>query len=114
MILVIGHATARIDSVEQMLRLSTEHVMRSRSEPGCLSHEVHRDVEQSLRLVFVERWSDEAALRTHFRLESSRRFARALADLAEGRPEMTVYKTRAFGVERLLFPAPAPAVSHPG
>ena len=34
------------------------HVRRSRTEPGCLFHAVHRDVEEPLRLVFVERWVD--------------------------------------------------------
>ena len=39
---------------------------RSRKEPGCISHAVHVDCENPLRLVFVEQWADRAALLAHF------------------------------------------------
>jgi quinol monooxygenase YgiN len=41
-----------------MLRISREHVHRSRKEPGCISHDVSIDAENPLRLTFFERWSD--------------------------------------------------------
>ena len=62
MILVIGHALAKPDTLQAMLAISTEHVQRSRAEPGCISHEVTTDALLPLRLTFVERWSDMAAL----------------------------------------------------
>jgi quinol monooxygenase YgiN len=46
MVIVIGSAIARADTDEAMQRLALEHVLRSRSEPGCLSHEVSHDVAQ--------------------------------------------------------------------
>lgn len=62
MILVIGHALAKPDTLQAMLAISVEHVLRSRAEPGCISHEVTTDAQQPLRLTFVERWSDMGAL----------------------------------------------------
>jgi quinol monooxygenase YgiN len=93
MILVIGHAVAKAETLQAMLAISTEHVLRSRSEPGCISHEVSVDVEQPLRLTFVERWSDMAALKAHFRVEASRAFAKALAAMADGMPQISVYQS---------------------
>lgn len=101
MILVIGHATARADTVDEMLRLSIEHVLRSRAEPGCISHEVSRDAQNPLRLTFVERWADMAALQTHFRVEASRGFAKALGQLGGGVPEMTLYQSEAIDLAAL-------------
>lgn len=101
MILVIGHATARPDTADDMLRLSIEHVLRSRAEPGCISHEVSRDALQALRLTFVERWADMAALQAHFRVEASRGFAKALAQLGDGPPEMTLYQSEAIDLTAL-------------
>lgn len=101
MILVIGHATARADTVDEMLRLSVEHVLRSRAEPGCISHEVSRDAGNPLRLTFVERWADMAALQTHFRVEASRSFAKALGQLGDGVPEMTLYQAEAIDLASL-------------
>ena len=62
MIVVTGSVTARPDSFDEVRRLSLEHVHRSRTEPGCISHAVHVDCENPLRLVFFEQWADRAAL----------------------------------------------------
>jgi quinol monooxygenase YgiN len=72
MILVTGSVTAREDSFDEILRLSQEHVNRSRAEPGCIAHAVHVDCENPLRLVFFERWADRDALLKHFALPASR------------------------------------------
>ena len=45
MIIVTGSAQVRAEAIDEALRLSLEHVHRSRTEPGCLLHSVHRDVE---------------------------------------------------------------------
>jgi quinol monooxygenase YgiN len=95
MILVTGSATAREGAEAEMQNISVEHVLRSRTEPGCISHEVSRDVQEPRRFVFVERWSDMAALQVHFRVEASRQFGKALAALSDGKPEMAVYQADA-------------------
>jgi quinol monooxygenase YgiN len=82
MILVTGSVTAREDSFDEVRRLSLEHVRRSRLEQGCLSHAVHMDCENPLRLVFLEQWADPAALGAHFAVPASRDFIRALKSLA--------------------------------
>ena len=93
MILVIGHALAKPDTLQAMLAISTEHVLRSRAEPGCISHEVSTDVQDPLRLTFVERWSDMDTLQAHFRVDASRAFGKALAAMADGMPSIHVYQS---------------------
>jgi quinol monooxygenase YgiN len=96
MILVTGSVVVRDGRLDEALGLSLEHVRRSRTEPGCLSHAVHRDVENPSRLVFVEEWADQAAITAHFAVPASRTFAKALGALAAEAPVMTV-----FAAERL-------------
>ena len=84
MIVVTGSVTAREDSFDEVLRLSQEHVDRSRGEPGCIAHAVHIDSENPLRLVFFEQWADRDALLKHFAVPASREFVRALQALAAG------------------------------
>jgi quinol monooxygenase YgiN len=48
--------------------------------PGCISHAVHVDCENPLRLFFFEQWADEAALRDHFAVPASRAFVKSLRD----------------------------------
>lgn len=45
MIIVTGHVIAHQETEAAVERLAVEHVLRSRAEPGCMSHEVSRDVQ---------------------------------------------------------------------
>jgi len=92
MILVTGDILAKSDTVDEILAMSLEHVHRSRAEPGCISHAVHRDAENPLRLVFVEQWADKAALLTHFGVPASRAFAKAAGGLAAAPPSIQIYE----------------------
>ena len=91
MIIVHGSVTVQPGKLEEALALSREHVLRSRSEPGCSAHAVHRDTENPDRLVFVEEWANEEALWAHFKVPASRAFGKALAGLASQPPSMTLY-----------------------
>jgi quinol monooxygenase YgiN len=91
MILVTGSVTARQDTLVEVSRLSLEHVRRSRKEPGCISHAVHADCENPLRLVFFEQWADRASLSAHFGLAASRDFVRALQALAAAATTIEIY-----------------------
>jgi quinol monooxygenase YgiN len=99
MIVVTGSVTARPDSFDEVRRLSLEHVHRSRGEPGCISHAVHIDCENPLKLVFFEQWADRAALATHFTVPASREFVRSLQSLAAAATSIELYD--AHKIERL-------------
>jgi quinol monooxygenase YgiN len=90
-IIVTGAVKARPETLDDVRRLSLEHVRRSRREPGCLLHSVHHDVEDQNRFVFLEHWSDRDALTAHFRVPASRAFARSLADLSAEPPTLEIY-----------------------
>jgi quinol monooxygenase YgiN len=92
MILVTGRVTAKPETFAEMLRVSREHVHRSRKEPGCISHDVSVDADDPLTLHFIERWADEAALKTHFRVPESRAMWQALQSLAADPGEMRIYR----------------------
>lgn len=92
MILVTGTVVAKPGAEDEVARLAVEHCRRSRAEPGCVDHAVHRDVEHPGRFVFVERWESMDALRAHFAVPASGETVRALGALAAERPAMTVYE----------------------
>ena len=97
MIVVSGSVTAREDSLGEVRKLSLEHVHRSRREPGCISHAVHVDCENPLRLVFIEQWTDRAALLAHFAVPASRNFVRALQPLAAAAATIEILRRHEIG-----------------
>ena len=90
-LIVTGSIRVRPDSLERALGLSLEHVRRSRTEPGCVLHSVHRDAEDPYRLVFLEHWVDASALRAHFEVPASGAFVVELSQLTDEPPEMAIY-----------------------
>lgn len=74
MLVVTGTVTAKPETFAELRQAALDHVARSRTEPGCLTHGVSVDCEAPLRLVFYEEWSDRAALDTHFAQAGSAQF----------------------------------------
>jgi quinol monooxygenase YgiN len=103
MVIVTGSVEARPDTIDRIVELGLAHVRRSRREPGCLLHSIHRDVENELRVVFIEQWEDAEALETHFRVPASREFVREAAGLALRPPEMSIFAAE---VASMQNPAP--------
>ena len=91
MIIITGSIVGRPDTIDDLVAASLEHVRRSRLEPGCISHAVHRDVENPLRLVFVEQWADAAAVKAHFAVPASAEFVNAAMALADAPPTLELY-----------------------
>ncbi len=92
MIIVRGAIEVAPDNWEEVMRLSLEHVERSRLEPGCISHAVHVDAENPNRLVFFEEWESMEALQTHFRVPESVEFVKAAGALASAQPEIHIFE----------------------
>lgn len=92
MIIVWGSVIARSGQVDALLELSLDHVRRSRREDGCLDHGAYVDAENRDRVVFFEKWVDEPALRTHFKVRESIEFVAGVSALADGAPTIEIYE----------------------
>ncbi len=97
MIIVWGRIDVLAAHVQEALRLSLEHVLRSRLEPGCIAHNVHVDVENANTLVFHEEWESMAALSAHFSDATSAQFVDAVKRLAVGAPELRIFEATQIG-----------------
>jgi quinol monooxygenase YgiN len=92
LIIVLGQIVARSDTLDEMRRISLEHVHRSRLEPGCIAHGVHADSDNPLKLVFVEKWKDAATLAAHFNVKGSVEFVTRARELAAQAPVIEVFE----------------------
>jgi quinol monooxygenase YgiN len=92
-IIVTGSVVVRDDDIDEAIRISLEHVHRSRTEPGCIQHGVYRDVENPQRLFFYEEWADRAVLDAHFAVPASGEFVTALSALAAEPPSINIAET---------------------
>jgi quinol monooxygenase YgiN len=91
LIIVIGSIVVEQGRVDEALKISQQHVDRSRTEPGCISHGVHIDAENLQRLVFVEEWEDMDALSQHFRVAASIDFIKDIEAMATEAAVMSIF-----------------------
>lgn len=96
MILIVGSAAIRPEHRSEALTLGIEHSVRSSAELGCIAHNCLADAEDPNRIVFVEEWTDMAAVKAHFAVPASGEFVRRLGVMTMGEPLM-----RIFGAEQI-------------
>ena len=90
-IIITGSIIVKSDTFDELRALSLAHVARSRTEDGCISHDVSVDCENALRLVFIERWRDRAAILKHFADPHTRAFAASARNLAQVPPTLNLF-----------------------
>ena len=91
MILITGHVILTPEHRERMIALGAEHSARSRSEPGCLAHNCHIDVENPDRLMFVEEWESIERVAAHFAVPASGAFVAEMRALSPQPPVIRIY-----------------------
>ena len=101
MIIITGSIITNHENRARIEALAIEHCRRSRAEPGCIAHNVHKDCENPDRLVFVELWADAGAVRTHFAVPASGAFVGELRTLSSEAPEMAIYEANAIPASAL-------------
>ncbi|MBD0416795.1 putative quinol monooxygenase [Oryzicola mucosus] len=63
--------------------------VRSRSEPGCLTYNIHIDANEPVMLIFYEIWEDKAAFRLHLEGDVFAEFMHGKERYVQGEIEIT-------------------------
>ena len=102
MIIITGSIIAKSDTFDELRATSLAHVARSRTEDGCISHDVSVDCDNPLRLVFIEHWRDRAAILKHFADPQARAFAVSARHLAQFLPELNLFAATEIPVSSMM------------
>ncbi|GAA4038075.1 putative quinol monooxygenase [Parerythrobacter jejuensis] len=95
MIIITGSASIAEESMAEALRIGCEHSARSRSEPGCISHNCYIDAEDRNVIRFYEQWQDMAAVQGHFAVPESQQFVGQINALADSPPKIELFRAEA-------------------
>ena len=68
------------DALEVLLQSIVAPTLK---EPGALQYDLHRDIKESRRFVFYERWASEAALASHNETPHIKPLGAKLKDIIE-------------------------------
>lgn len=84
MIVVTARVQVPGERHDRFLEVASRMCATSRTEQGCIGYRVYSDLEQPGHYVFVEEWTDDAALQRHFGEAHTRSFLSDLGSVLEG------------------------------
>jgi len=82
-IAVVAISVAKPGYEEQLRTVLEGIVGPTRNEQGVLQYDLHRDVQEPRRFVFVERWQSQEALAAHAKSAHILAYRKAVADWIE-------------------------------
>jgi len=82
-IAVVATFVAKPGHEDKLKALLQSIVGPTLKEPGALQYDLHRDIKEPRRFVFVERWASEAALSAHNETPHIEPLGRLLKDIIE-------------------------------
>ncbi|MCA1444389.1 antibiotic biosynthesis monooxygenase [Ensifer sp. IC4062] len=89
MVYVIAYLKAHAGKGDDVVALAAPLIEATRKEPGCISYDLYRKPAEPDTLVFIENWTDRAAVDAHFAEPHLEAFQAAMADvLADARIEV--------------------------
>ena len=83
MIRVIASKKVKEDKLQEVLRLTEELVQETLKEKGCISYEAYQDINDSQKIVMLEEWESEEALKIHQESEHFRRLVPMMGKMTE-------------------------------
>jgi quinol monooxygenase YgiN len=89
LIAIIKSKPEQIEATRAMLAGLVEPTRR---EPGCISYELLLNREDPTEFVFVEEWTDEAALAAHFETDHLKAALRIFPELAAAPLDLRKYR----------------------
>jgi quinol monooxygenase YgiN len=80
---VVAIFVAKPGKEEELRQVLEANVAPTREERGALQYDLHRDIEEPRRFIFVERWESKDALDAHGKTAHIQRFRAMAPELCE-------------------------------
>ncbi len=91
MIKVVAKGYFLEGKAEEAIKLYKELVEKTRTEEGCISYSLFRDIEDDSILTMIEEWESKDALDKHFKTEHFTRLVPMIGKLRKS-SEVNIYK----------------------
>lgn len=92
MILIAAEMTAAPGRRAEMMQALEAMLAPTRAETGCLDYRLFVDVEHDDKVLFFERWVDEAAIDAHFASPHFQHLTDIIPELVAEPPAIRIYE----------------------
>ena len=101
-IVVVGDLHALVGRRDKLLELLATTQARAREEPGCVSYVFAEVIGEPGRVLICQEWTDETALRTHYRSSAFGDYQQRVGEFLARPSEVRIHHVR-----ETLRPQPA-------
>lgn len=91
MVVVVAKNFIKKDKLEENMKLSKELIKETRKEEGCISYELHQDLEDETILTFIEKWESREHLQAHFESQHFKKLVPLLGETQSKETELNMY-----------------------
>ena len=91
MVRVIARITARPEHADELKAVLLRIVQPTRAERGCVRYELHQSETDAADFVFIEEWTDGAAIAAHMQAKHVRDALQKAAALVAAPPDIRRY-----------------------
>jgi quinol monooxygenase YgiN len=91
-VVVVGDVYTLVGRRDEVIALLSDTQERTRPQPGCLSFSFAEVVDDPGHYLVVEEWSDDAALKTHFKSDAFTSYQRNVAPLLARPSEVRIHR----------------------
>lgn len=88
---LIVHMQMKKGQEATMRKAARPAIIATRKEPGCVTYELHQDLEHPTRFVFFEKWKSVEALGEHLEMPYIKKLLGTVGEIGDGSARLAFY-----------------------
>lgn len=92
MIKIVANCRIKANKIQEFIEATRPLIAASNQEAGCISYDLHQDIQDEQAFAFIECWKDQESIDIHNVSDHFKAASHTLAALTETKPTVTLYK----------------------
>jgi quinol monooxygenase YgiN len=88
--MIVARLSIKPEKIKDFTEVAKFMIENSNKEPGCKSYQLYQDPYDNTKFVFVEQYTNQAAVDTHFAADYFKAFGPKVADLVSGPTQIKI------------------------
>jgi quinol monooxygenase YgiN len=88
--MIVAKLSVKPDKVKDFTEAAKEMIENSHKEQGCIFYQLYQDPYDNSKFVFVEEYTNQAAVETHFSTDYFKAFGPKISELVAGSAEIKI------------------------
>jgi len=88
--MIVANLSVKAEKIKDFTEAAKVMIENSNKEPGCKSYQLYQDPYDNTKFVFVEQYTNQAAVNAHFAADYFKAFGPKISDLVTGPAQIKI------------------------